>query len=137
MISGAVPICGLLNIFASFLLLAFRLPRAFEPVFPHAATGAFPIVGKVFKSGTFGDLSLPVSPVGIVDIPAGAGSLALLELVLVFAHSQDSPDCIYHGIKYITTFSFPGALSDPIPVSDEQGNLVRLVVDERLNLIRE
>jgi hypothetical protein len=70
-----------------FLLLAFRLPQAFEPVFPHAASGAFPIVGKVLKSGPFGNLSVFVSPVRVVDIPAGAGTLAL-ELVLVFAHCR-------------------------------------------------
>jgi hypothetical protein len=68
-----------------FFLLAFRLPQAFESVFPHAAAGAFPIVGKVFKSSSLGDLSLLVSSVRIVDIPAGVRSLAL-KLVLILAH---------------------------------------------------
>jgi hypothetical protein len=68
-----------------FFLLAFRLPHAFEPVFSNSAAGAFSIIRKVSKGGSFGDLSLFVSPVLVLDIPAGSGSPAL-KLVLVFAH---------------------------------------------------
>jgi hypothetical protein len=70
-----------------FLLLAIRLPQTFEPVFPYAAAGASPIGGKVFKIGSLGDFSLLVPPVRVVNVAAGAGSLAL-ELVLVFTQFQ-------------------------------------------------
>jgi hypothetical protein len=69
-----------------FFLRAFRFPQTFEPVLTGSAAGALPIGGKIFKNNPFGNFSLLVSPVRIVDITAGTGALAL-ELIFVSAHS--------------------------------------------------
>jgi hypothetical protein len=73
-----------------FLPAALRLFQAFEPVFGDGAAGAFPISGEVLERGALGDFPLLVSPVRVINVSAGAGSLTL-KLVFVFAHSQDPP----------------------------------------------
>jgi hypothetical protein len=71
-----------------FFLRTIRFPQTFEPVLTGSAAGTLPIGGKIFKSNPFGNFSLPVPPVRIVDITAGTGGLAL-ELVFVSIHSGD------------------------------------------------